>query len=142
MKTNLRGHDQRVNEIAVTRDDKFIVTTGEDGLINVWNSNNLDCLHTLKMLQKGPSCLALTPNDRYAIASAKSGVGVWDIDTGETIQQFKNNGVVTCLAAAPDGIHVVIGGADGVVHVWQLLAGIKINTLCGHEGNETLIFIT
>ncbi|KAJ7373573.1 hypothetical protein OS493_011178 [Desmophyllum pertusum] len=35
LKTNLRGHKQRVNEVAVTTDDKFIVTSGEDSLKRV-----------------------------------------------------------------------------------------------------------
>lgn len=134
LKTNLRGHEQRVNEVAVTSDDKFIATSGEDSLINVWNSTNLDCLHTLKMADKGPSCLALTPDDKYVIGSAKSSIGVWDIDSGEVVQRFDNDGVVTCLATTFDGVHVVTGGEDGVARVWHTLTGTKEKTLSGHEG--------
>ena len=138
LKTNLRGHEQRVNEIAVTNDDKFIVTSGEDSLINVWNSTNLDCLHTLKMADKGPSCLALTPDDKYVIGSTKSAVGVWDIDSGELLQWYDNDGVVTCLATSSDGARVVTGGEDGIARVWHTLSGAKEKTLSGHEGKRAL----
>lgn len=138
LKTNLRGHEQRVNEIAVTSDDKFIVTSGEDSLINVWNSTNLDCLHTLKMTDKGPSCLALTPDDNYVIGSAKSSIGVWDIDSGEVVQRFDNDGVVTCLATTSDGVHIVTGGEDGVARVWHKLTGTKEKSFSGHEGRLAL----
>lgn len=134
LKTNLRGHEQRVNEIAVTRDDKFIVTSGEDSLINVWNSSNLDCLHTLKMADKGPSCLVLSLDDKYVIGSAIASIGVWDIDSGEAIQRFHNEGVVTCLATGFDGAYVVTGGVDGIVRVWKTFSGTKEKTLSGHEG--------
>lgn len=138
LKTYLRGHEQRVNEIAVTNDDKFIVTSGEDSLINVWNSTNLDCLHTLKMADKGPSCLALTPDDNYVIGSAKSSVGVWDIDSGEVVQRFDNDGAVACLATTSDGARVVTGGEDCVARVWHTLSGAKEKTLSGHEGKLAL----
>ena len=138
LKTNLRGHEQRVNEVAVTSDDKFIVTSGEDSLVNVWNSTNLDCLHTLKMAENGPSCLALTQDDKYVIGSAKSSMGVWDIDSGENVQRFDNDGVVTCLATTSDGIHVVTGGEDGIARVWHTLSGMKQKSLSGHEGRLAL----
>ena len=122
----------------MTKDDKFIVTSGEDSLINVWNSTNLDCLHTLKMVDKGPSCLVLTPDDNYVIGSAKSNVGVWDIDSGEVVQRLENDGVVTCLATTSDGTRVVTGGEDGVARVFQTLSGVKEKTLIGHEGKLTI----
>jgi WD40 repeat protein len=81
--TNLRGHTKRVNAVVVTRDNNFLVTSGEDSLINIWNTNNHDCLHTLKMTGKGESCLVLTPDDRLVLATAGLGVGIWDLDTGE-----------------------------------------------------------
>ena len=30
LKTNLRGHTQRINNVAITKDDKFIVTSGKN----------------------------------------------------------------------------------------------------------------
>ena len=134
LKTNLRGHEQRVNEVIVTSDDKFIVTSGEDSLINIWNSTNLDCLHTLKIADKGPSCLVLTPDEKYVIGSAKSSVGVWDIDSGEAVQRFTNDGTVTCLATSPDGIHILTGGDDGILRVWSIVNGAKEKSFAGHEG--------
>lgn len=142
LKTNLRGHEQRVNEIAVTSDDKFIVTSGEDSLINVWNSVNLDCLQTLKMSDKGPSCLALTPDDKYVIGSAKSSMGVWDVVSGEAVQRFYNDSLVTCLATSSDGIHIVTGGDDGVVRVWRIVNGTKEKSFHGHEGKCTCFVVT
>ena len=137
LKTNLRGHEQRVNEVLVTSDNKFIVTSGEDAIINVWNSTNLDCLHTLKMASKGQSCLALTLDDKYVIGSAKSSVGVWNIDSGGAMARFDNGCVVTCLATSSDGAYVVTGGNDGTVQVWGIIDGAKERTFLGHEGKSS-----
>ena len=30
LKTNLRGHTQRINNVAITKDDKFIVSSGKN----------------------------------------------------------------------------------------------------------------
>ena len=89
------------------------------------------------MAGKGPSCLVLTPDEKHVIASARSAVGVWDIDSGEAVQRFDNGGVVTCSAVSPDGIYIVTGGGDGVVRVWLTANGAKHNSLLGHEGITT-----
>lgn len=126
-----------MNEVLVTSDNKFIVTSGEDAVINVWNSTNLDCLHTLKMASKWQSCLALTLDDKHVIGSAKSGVGVWNIDSGEAVVRFDNGCVVTCLAASSDGAYVLTGGNDGTVQVWDIIDGAKERTFLGHEGKSS-----
>ena len=88
------------------------------------------------MANKGLSCLALTPDDKYIIGSAKSSLGVWDIDSGEAVQRFDNGSVVTCLAITSDGIHVVTGGDNGIVQVWRIANGAREKTFHGHEGDR------
>ncbi|XP_068761739.1 NACHT domain- and WD repeat-containing protein 1-like [Montipora capricornis] len=142
LRTNLRGHEQRVNEIVVTSDDKFIATSAEDSLINIWNSSNFDCLHTLRIADKGPSCLVLTPDEKCVIGSSNCAVGIWDIDTGEALRHFHNESAVTCLAVSPDGIFIITGGVDGVVRVWHTGNGKKRKTLSGHEGEINSIVVS
>lgn len=89
------------------------------------------------MAGKGPSCLALTPDEKCVIGSSNSTVGLWDIDTGEALRQFDNGDVVTCLTISPDGIFIVTGGKEGIVCVWDLRSGKQHKSLTGHEG-ETL----
>lgn len=132
--TNLRGHTKRVNALAVTRDNNFLVTSGEDSLINIWNTNNHDCLHTLKIAGKGESCLVLSPDDRLVLASAGLGVGIWDLDTGENFQKFECAAKVTCLAVSPDGCHVAAGCEDSTIRVWDVQHGTLEKELLGHEG--------
>ena len=139
LRTNLRGHEQRVKEIVVTSDDKFIATSAEDSLINIWNSSNFDCLHTLRIADKGPSCLVLTPDEKRVIGSSNCAVGMWDIDTGEALWHFHNESAVTCLAVSPDGIFIITGGVDGVVRVWHTGNGKKRKTLNGHEGENRFL---
>ena len=89
------------------------------------------------MASKGQSCLALTMDDKYVIGSAKSSVGVWNIDSGEAMVRFDNGCVVTCLATSSDGAYVVTGGNDGTVQVWGIIDGAKERTFLGHEGKSS-----
>ena len=132
--TNLRGHTKRVNGVAVTRDNNFLVTSGEDSLINIWNTNNHDCLHTLKIPGKGESFLVLSPDDRLVLAAAGLGVGIWDVDTGENVQKFESAAKVTCLAVSPDGGHVAAGCEDNAIILWDSQRGTMDKALRGHEG--------
>ncbi|EDO31117.1 predicted protein, partial [Nematostella vectensis] len=112
--TNLHGHTQRLDCVTVTRDDKFIVTSGGDSLINIWNTENHDCIHTLKIGGKGQSHLVLTNDDRFVVAAADSSFGAWDIDTGEKVVSFESHVKITCLAVTLKGDCVVTGCADHI----------------------------
>ena len=139
LKTNLRGHTERVACVAATRDNKFVVTTAEDSLLNIWNLHNFDCIHTLKLPGKGASCLALTRDDRLAVHSAGPSLGIWDLDTGEAIQRFENTAKVTCLSVSLDNNYVVAGGDDGVLRVWHIASGAQEHELTGHEGEDSAL---
>ena len=122
--------------MAVTRDDNFIVTSGADSLINIWNADNYDCLHTLKMAGKGDSFLVLTNDDRYAVAAAGASLGAWNLDTGEHVVKFNAEEKITCLAVTSQGDHVVAGCSDHVVRVWSMISGELTRELKGHEGKS------
>ena len=112
--------------------------TGNDCLINVWNSDNHDLLHSIKMADKagGTTCLALTHDDRCAAGSAGTKAGVWDLDTGEAICRVDNEDVVTCLALTDDAKTMVTGSKNHVIKVWDISTGELKHALSGHEGRR------
>lgn len=67
------------------------------------------------MVDKGLSCFVLFLDDKYVIGFVIVSIGVWDIDLGEVVQWFDNEGVVMCLVIGFDGVYVVMGGDDGIV---------------------------
>ena len=110
--------------------------TGNDGLINVWNYENHDLLHSIKMADKAvtTTSLVLMKDDRHAAGSADSKVGVWDLDTGEAICRVDNEDVVNCIAISRDDKTIITGGANNMIKVWDVSTGELLHTLSGHKG--------
>lgn len=46
----------------------------------------------------------------------------------------RTEAVINCCAFSPDGKHLVSGGGDGVLRIWDARSGEKLLNLFGHEG--------
>jgi WD40 repeat protein len=60
-------------------------------------------------------------------------VNVWDSRTGKTVFALSREGETFALAFSPDGRHLVMGGADRVVSVWDAATGRAVGTLGAHD---------
>jgi hypothetical protein len=62
-------------------------------------------------------------------------VSVWDAPSGELLATFQaHNKAVTALAIAADGSLLATGGADGIVHVWDVAAALDVARSSGGGG--------
>src|SRR5262249_59203127 len=64
--------------------------------------------------------LAFSP-DGWLLAAAENGCRrliVYDLDSGETVLEHEENFLIGCLAFAPDGMTLAVGGPQGV-HLWE-----------------------
>jgi tetratricopeptide (TPR) repeat protein len=53
--------------------------------------------------------------------------------SGERLRLEGHEGAVTCLAFSPDGRHLLTGGADRSVRLWDLDRGLELRCLPGHR---------
>jgi WD40 repeat protein len=60
-------------------------------------------------------------------------VNVWDSRTGKTVYALPRQGETFDLAFSPDGRHLLSGGADRGVSVWDAATGHAIGTLGSHD---------
>ena len=85
-------------------------------------------------------CVAVTPNSRRALSSSDDKtIRVWDLVTGEEVQQWRLGSAAICLAISPDNEHVAGGLADRTTRVWRLADGIEE---CRWDGGADFIAIT
>lgn len=54
----------------------------------------------------------------YSLSYLRTRLGIWDIQSGKLLTEISTSFEITDVQFSPDGQLIVLGGADGFVHVW------------------------
>jgi WD40 repeat protein len=114
-----------VNGLAVDVSNKFMVTSGQDKRLNIWN------LHTGKHMRayKNPEISStelykvdIDPSGLYIVTCGfDKSITMIDFYSGEVITQvFGHSELVTNISFSRDGSHIVTVGGDGCVIIWRI----------------------
>ncbi len=77
---------------------------------------------------------AVSPDGRTLATAARRGLTLWDMGTGKPLRRFSFDQEKYCLAFAPDGKSVAIGGMDCILHRIDLATGKELQCFVGHQG--------
>ena len=114
------------------------------------------------------TCLGFTPDGRSAICGSESKVGrwairrpagaetngdgaglkdsgtaVWDIKPARLFEEvFLRGGTVLCMRMSPDGRHLLTGGANGEVRLWNAAAGNSEMEFIGHTADVRAVALS
>ncbi len=134
LRGKLTGHTGAIRALAITADDKFVVSGGADGTMRIWS---LDSRSEVSQVQTGApvNCVAISPNGRLAVAGNDAGVitvrslsGPSDIPAWAT-----GPGPIHALAFSPDGEILASAGRNGFIHLWDPIFQDLLADLGGHE---------
>lgn len=150
LKSSLAPNSAHVNAVAVSPDQRYIVTGGDDGILRYWDIDRGIILRTTQ-LEYGIYSLKISPDNRYILTGSKhtplsskpGSCMIMDFELGVEIKTLEGHkGHVTALAITADSRYVLTGGQDGVIHLWDLETGTKLKTMSGHNTAIVLIHIT
>lgn len=100
---SLRGHERAIETLIFSHDSQLLFSGSRDQLIHVWQLPTPEDDHTPERLQ--------TP---------------W-----RTLRGHRQS--LRRLDISPDGRYLASGGADALVHLWDVRTGTLVDTLVGHE---------
>ncbi len=83
---------------------------------------------------------AVSPDGQTIGTAAGRSLILWDMATGRARRRFSLDQAIRCLAFAPDGKSVAIGGEDCVVHRIDLASGKELQRFAGHQVGDALNF--
>jgi WD40 repeat protein len=134
--STLRAHGDWVLSLAVSPDQKGLVSTSRDGTATVWG------LAPRYRLPAQPSALesvAWSPDGKTIATGGNFGaVKLWNAQTGTALRGLVGcQGLVCDLNFSPDGKYLAAAGEDRLTRIWNLAAGEPSLILGGHTASVT-----
>ncbi len=122
-------------------DGKYIITTGSDNSVIIWNAEKGTIYKTLAGL-KDRQNIALFSPDKSLLFSAGLGnnITIWNPNTGTITATLKgHSGAVKALAVSPDGKYLASGGVDKIIRIWDIVQNIVVYELKEHKKDVNVL---
>jgi WD40 repeat protein len=135
------GHSGSVNDLAVTRDGKFLVTGGDDLTVRVWDVNGGKQLRSFQGHMKKVVAVAVRGDGRQIASASEDGaIRLWDLSTSDDHRALTEAAKpVWAVAVSPDGKRLAAGGADKTIRIYDPESGKLEATLTGSGGAVTAL---
>jgi WD40 repeat protein/Tfp pilus assembly protein PilF len=121
----------KVGSLSITADDKLLIGAAGN-TVRVWDLASGSEIRALPAHPTQVTSTSVSPDaTRVAAASADGTVRVHELATGNAVHELKHARRV--LSVAVTSRHVLTGGDDGLVRVFDLQSGRELRTLAGHQ---------
>jgi WD40 repeat protein/transcriptional regulator with XRE-family HTH domain len=125
----LAGHTALIESITFSHDGRLLVTTGDDGTVRLWNTEDVrepTALATFDLRVGFVYAAAFSQDDDILAAVTQNGyVGLWDVHDprrprplGKPVRVATDD--ARSLAINPDGDTLAVGIANGTVGLWDI----------------------
>ncbi len=123
--------------LALSRDDRLLVTGGIDRSLKIWNFQTQKLEKTLSSHTGYIETIAISPDNRLLVSgSVDRTLKIWDLQTGELRQTLTgHDDSIKAVAISPDGETLVSAGVDRQIRFWQLTTGRLITTYLGYNNS-------
>jgi WD40 repeat protein len=118
----LKGHSARILSLAFSRDGKYLLSGGADGMARIWGFNSGKLLSTLPGKQGPVASVAFSPRGEIVATGDSGGYArIWDGRSGRLLDELHGHaGAITELSFSPDGTRLLTASMDGSAKVWDL----------------------
>ncbi|KOC68786.1 WD repeat-containing protein 16 [Habropoda laboriosa] len=135
-----RAHTKSVSTIAITNDDRKLVSGGCDGQVRIWDAKS-EMRHLLHVLKehRGPiTSLHVSPDNESLISSSTDGTCImWDLRNIRRKFMLRGNTTYTATCFVPNGVQILTCGTDRKIAYWETLDGSMVREVEGST-NSTL----
>ena len=129
------GHTNKVNCIAVSSDDCYLVSGADDQKVIIWDTKNANKLKELNYHKDDIVSVQFSDDDQYILtASSDTTIFLLDAKEGAIIHSYKN-GHSEEITEAIFGPHstIISGDWSGNVVVWDMVTEKVLNKFKAHD---------
>ncbi len=100
----------------------LLITSGGDGLVKIWDLQNLDLKQELSFSNKSARVIALHPNGKeMAVGYSDHHIRLFDTTSFSLLKTIPaHNNSVFALSYSPDGKFLLSGGRDVMLRSWKV----------------------
>jgi WD40 repeat protein len=130
-----KGHNKQILTIDISKDNKFLISGGQDSLIVIWNFTKNKIIKTLKYHQGIVTSLKISPDSKYLISGGTDNtVFLYDLKNHKLIHEFNDHSNdVTSVSFSPNKIMFASASADKTINLYNLEKYELITTISDHK---------
>jgi WD40 repeat protein len=137
----LLGHTGQVQAVAVTPDNRLIISASTDRTIRIWELASGRLVRTLEGHSGYVSSVAVTADSQLMISGGwDNTVRVWNLASGRLVRTLEgHSAMVDAVTVSPDNRRIASGSKDATLRIWDLASGRPIHILEGHSDQVTAV---
>ncbi len=116
--------------ISFSADGRNIISAGKD--LTLWDAQNGQELTKFKRESQLISEACFLGQGRRVASASFAKIKIWEPSTTETSDTLRQNISVRSLAYSPNGKHILTGGNDGTLRLWNKETDQLIHSFKGH----------
>ncbi|KAI9922887.1 hypothetical protein PsorP6_000325 [Peronosclerospora sorghi] len=140
----LSGHKNAVLEVQWTYDNAHLVSASADKTVRIWDAETGERVKKF-MGHKSTvnSCCPVTSGPTLIVSGSDDcTTKLWDVRSKRAVKTFENKFQVTAVCFSADNSHVIAGGLDGDIKLWDLRKGEVSMVLQGHADIVTSVSLS
>lgn len=126
----------RVNTIAVSADNSFVITGDDRRTVRLWSPDSSELKAVFEGHLGKVSAVAASPDHERIISASDDGtLRIWSRSDGSCLRVLNgHSNRVWATAISPEGSLLASGSTDHTVRIWDLRTGRCLKSLEGHKG--------
>jgi WD40 repeat protein len=136
---SVHGHSGGVFGVALCADGHLLASSGDDGIVRLWESWTGQPLAVLRGHTSVVRNLALSADGELVASGGLDGVlRVWEARSGQSLATIQGIGGIHALTLSANGQLLISGGSEGTVRIWEARTGNMLRTLHAERRYERL----
>jgi WD40 repeat protein len=136
---SVSGHSETVNDVAFSLLGNIFASASSDGYIKLWNARSRMPLKTISGHLGIFSSMTFSLNGKLLASSSKSGLKVWDVNSGEVLHSLWSDfffSKARYMAFLPDGNLLAATSISPAIKLWEPYSGKRLWTLRYRLGTD------